>query len=285
MVAGSRPALPPRTSVVVTEMDSTYIKVQQRGRAAHLPVDHFPMHLGLQYTGRKRRYQKRGSTAVSLQNKRWIASARSLSLFGRRVAWQRVRHYGKASQEVILSDGDEGLERLREAEFAHATCLLDRWHIARGVRDFTGGDHPEYERIMRAVWRSDSEAVLEVLRASALRESRHEQFHTLFGYLLGNRDGIDNWHQIPRHLRRSARPSDRSRALGQQRDREEHRSADRPPLQAPGPQLGPGAAPNTSSRSAGCKAIRVTRTHWWQKTALAKTKVNPGWPSSPRPPN
>jgi hypothetical protein len=26
-------------------------------------------------------------------------------------------------------------------------------------------------------------------------------------------------------------------------------------------------------------------THWWQKTALAKTKVNPGWPSSPRPPN
>jgi len=26
-------------------------------------------------------------------------------------------------------------------------------------------------------------------------------------------------------------------------------------------------------------------THWWRKTALAKTKVNPGWPSSPRPPN
>jgi len=25
--------------------------------------------------------------------------------------------------------------------------------------------------------------------------------------------------------------------------------------------------------------------HWWSKTVLAKTKVNPSWPSSPRPPN
>jgi len=24
--------------------------------------------------------------------------------------------------------------------------------------------------------------------------------------------------------------------------------------------------------------------HWWQKPPLAKTKVNPGWSSSPRPP-
>ena len=43
--------------------------------------------------------------------------------------------------------------------------------------------------------------------------ARREQFHALFGYLLGNRDGTDNWHK---------------------------------------------------------------------KNALAKTKVNPGWPSSPR---
>jgi hypothetical protein len=177
------PAVLPRTKVVVTEMDSTYLKAQQRGRAAHLPVSHFPMHLGLQYTGRKRRYQRRASTAVTLHNKRWIASAQSLSLFGRRVPWQRVRHYGRAGQEVILSDGDEGLERVREAEFPHALWLLDRWHIARAVRDFTGGDQAEYERIMHPVWRSDSEAVLEALRSSALRESRPEQFHTLFGYL------------------------------------------------------------------------------------------------------
>lgn len=30
-----------------------------------------------------------------------------------------------------------------------------------------------------------------------------EQFHLLFGYGLGNRDDIDNWHQIPARLRRS----------------------------------------------------------------------------------
>ena len=40
----------------------------------------------------------------------WIASAQRLALFGRRLAWQRLRHYSKAKSEVILSDGDEGLE-------------------------------------------------------------------------------------------------------------------------------------------------------------------------------
>src|SRR5206468_137816 len=125
-----------------------------------------------QYTGRKRRYQQRGSTSVTLQNKRWVASTQSLPLFGRRVAWQRMRHYGRANQEVILSDGDEGLERVREAEFPHATWLLDRWHIARAVHDFSGGDQAEYERIMRPVWQSDSEAVLEALRSSALQKTR-----------------------------------------------------------------------------------------------------------------
>jgi hypothetical protein len=85
--------------------------------------------------------------------------------------------YGKAAHEVILSDGDEGLERVREAEFPHATWLLDRWHIARAVGDFVSGKQEEYRRIMAAVWPSDSEAVLEALRTS---ESRSEQFHLLF---------------------------------------------------------------------------------------------------------
>lgn len=278
------PARPPRTSVVVTEMDSTYLKAQQRGRARHLPVGHFPIHLGLQYTGRKRRYQKRASTAVTLQNKRWIASAQSLPLFGRRVAWQRMRHYGQASQEVILSDGDEGLERVREAEFPHALWLLDRWHIARAVRDFTGADQLAYERIMRPVWRSDSEAVLEALRASGLRETRPEQFHTLFGYLLGNRDGIDNWHQIPRRLRRSVGRQIAPVRSGSgvieknievqiaRRFKRQGRSWTR-------------RGAEYLLQLCWLQTNQGNWTHWWQKTALAKTKINPGWPSSPRPPN
>jgi hypothetical protein len=31
---------------------------------------------------------------------------------------------------VILSDADEGLERVRETEFSQALWPLDRWHIA-----------------------------------------------------------------------------------------------------------------------------------------------------------
>ena len=278
------PAVPRPRSVMITEMDSTYLKAQQRRRAVQVPVTHFAMHLGLQYTGRERRYQRRGSRSVTLQDKRWIASTQSLPLFGRRVAWQRLRHYGKAGHEVILSDGDEGLERVREAEFPHATWLLDRWHIARAVRDFAAGKETEYRRIMGAVWQSDSEAVLEALRSSPLRQSRPQEFHLLFAYVLGNRDGIDNWHQIPLGLRRSV-----GRKLAPVRS-------------------GSGVIEKNIEVKIARRFKRQGRSwtrrgaehllqlfwlqsdqrnwnHWWHKTALAKTKVNPGWPSSPRPPN
>ena len=82
-------ATPKAPTVVVTEMDSTYLKAQRRARAAGVPVGHFPMHFGLQDSGCERRYARRDSTSVKLKNKRWIMSARSLSLFGRWLSWQR----------------------------------------------------------------------------------------------------------------------------------------------------------------------------------------------------
>src|SRR5262249_35530991 len=94
--------------VVITEMDSTYLKRQQRGRVASWPVRHFPMHLGLHYSGRRRRYQKCASRSVSLQSKRWILSSERIGIFGRRLAWQRLRHFESAPAQVILSDADEG---------------------------------------------------------------------------------------------------------------------------------------------------------------------------------
>jgi hypothetical protein len=92
---------------------------------------------------------------------------------------------------------------VREAEFPQALWLLDRWHIARAARDFVAGDEGEYRRIMTPVWKADSEAVLEVLRTSPLQQNRGEAFHTLFRYILGNREGIDNWRLVPSKLRRS----------------------------------------------------------------------------------
>jgi hypothetical protein len=55
---------------VVSEIDSTYLKGQRRGRAVNQPATHFPIHLGIHYSGRARRYRKRGSLSVTLQNKR-----------------------------------------------------------------------------------------------------------------------------------------------------------------------------------------------------------------------
>jgi len=186
--------------VLVSEIDSTWLKVQQRAR--HGPVKHFPVHLGLHYTGRARRYQARGSRSVRLEGKQLLASTAPLALFGKAFQRQALRLY-RPARHVILSDGDEGLERLRETHFPQATWLLDRWHIAQAVRSLVANDQTEYQRIMAAVWRADSEGALEALRTSPLRDKRPKEFRELFGYLLGNRDGIDNWKELPASLRRS----------------------------------------------------------------------------------
>jgi hypothetical protein len=273
-----------KVNVVITEIDSTYLKAQHRRRGAKARGTHFPIHLGLHYSGRARRYQKRGCSSVRLRDKRWILSSEPLSIFGRRLAWQRMRHFARGSFGVLLSDGHEGLKWVREREFAQTQWLLDRWHIAQNVRTLVCEDEREHRRIMAAVWKSDSEAVLEALRTSPYRQTRPVEFNALFGYILGNREGIDNWHSIPSPLRRSL-----GRRLAPVRS-------------------GSGVIEKNIEVHVGRRFKRQGRswtrsgaehlaqllwlqthhadwTHWWHKTALAKTKINPGWPSCAPPAN
>ena len=196
------PALPRmKVPALISEIDSTWLKRQVHGRTG--PVQHFPVHLGLHYMGRVRRYQARGSASVRLADKQLWVSTAPLALFGRAFQLQAQRRFLPA-QHVVLSDGDEGLERLREQFFPQAHWLLDRWHIAQAVRAFTGPDAKEFHRLMAPIWRADSEAALQALSESPLRTTRPEEFRVLFGYLLGNREGIDNWKNIPAGLRRRA---------------------------------------------------------------------------------
>jgi len=194
------PAPPMHVPVLVSEVDSTWLKAQVRQRRG--PLRHFPVHLGLHYTGRLRRYQARGSLSVRLHPKTLSASTAPLARFGKEFQRQAARRY-QPQHHVLLSDGDEGLERLRETHFPRATWLLDRWHIAQAVRSFVANHQTEYHRIMIPIWRADSEAALAALRTSALRHQRPKEFRELFGYLLGNREGIDNWASLPAAWRRS----------------------------------------------------------------------------------
>lgn len=191
---------PMNTPVLISEVDSTWLKLQQRRRSG--PVQHFPVHLGLHYTGRRRRYRARGSSSLRLQNKHLLAAVEPLALFGRGFQLQAHQHF-RPAQHIVLSDGDEGLERLRENYFPQATWLLDRWHLIQAVRALTLQDQAEFARLMAPLWRADSEAALEALRTSPWRHRRPKEFRALFGYLLGNRQGIEAWKQIPPSLRRT----------------------------------------------------------------------------------
>lgn len=278
-------ALPRKADVVVTEIDSTYLKAQRRGRAARgHPTAHFAIHLGLHYSGRERRYQKRGSCSVRLRGKRWILSTEPLSIFGRRLAWQRMRHFQPGFIEVLLSDGEEGLKWVREREFAQSQWLLDRWHIAQNVRTLVCDDEREHRRIMAAVWKSDSEAVLGALRTSPYRHTRPLEFNALFGYILGNRDGIDNWHAVAPGLRRSLgrRLAPVRSGSGAIEKNIEVRIGRRFKRQ------GRSWSRNGAEHLAQLLWLQTHPTdwiHWWSKTALSRIKVNPGWPSCAPPHN
>lgn len=199
----SAPAGPPRkVPALISEVDSTWLKAQQRHRAA-VAVRRFPVHLGLHYTGRRRRYAARGSLSVRLENKSLLASTLPLAQFGWRFQLEAWRRYA-APLQVVLSDGDEGLEWMREKHFPQSVWLLDRWHLTQAVRAFVANDQAEYRRLTAPLWQADSEALLQALQASPLRTKRPKEFHQLFGYILGNREGIDAWKTLPALLRRSA---------------------------------------------------------------------------------
>jgi hypothetical protein len=189
-----------RAPVVITELDSTWLRRQQRRRRG--AVRHFMVHMGVHYTGRQRRYRRAGSPSVRLAQKSLWASMMPLRLFGPALRRHRDQGY-QAAPSVVLSDGDEGLERLREQHFPEAVWLLDRWHVTRAVREFVGDDAAEFRRLMEPLWRADSEGALEALRQSPWRQRRPEAFRALFGYLLGNREGIENWKRLPAEWRRS----------------------------------------------------------------------------------
>lgn len=205
------PARPQPVQVLVSEIDSTYLKAQKRGRCG--PVAHFPVHLGLHYTGRFKRYRQRASRAASLARKEVLISIEPLATFARKFQ-RRAAQLFKPKHHVLLSDGDEGIERQREQFFPEATWLLDRWHIAQQVRAFTGPQQQEFHRIMRPIRQAQSEAALQALAQSSLRSSRPREFQRLFGYLLGNREGIDNWHGLPPRLKQGRFPAVKSGSGG-----------------------------------------------------------------------
>jgi hypothetical protein len=62
-----------------------------------------------------------------------------------------------------LGGEPQDLKSLKEREFDNSRWLLERWHIAHNVGTPVCDEEQEHCRIMRAVWKSDSEAVLEAL--------------------------------------------------------------------------------------------------------------------------
>ena len=274
------PPLQCQPQVVVTELDSAFLRAQRRGALSH-HAQHFPMHIGVQYTGRERRPgQHRGD--VRLTDKTLVIGTGAIGIFGRRVRRCRDRHYGTSGfLPILLSDGDEGLKNVREREFDSAFWLLDRWHIAEQVRAYVGQDQEAFRAIMAGVYAADSEAALEALRLSDPRrqQRRWADFRALFGYLLGNRDGIDAWRNIPACFRRahgSVPAAVRAGSGAIEKHVELHINRR---FKWHGRSWNPSRA-NRLAQLAWLQRQPAAWNRWWNAVCLSTVRVNPSWASN-----
>jgi hypothetical protein len=269
--------------VVVTEIDSTWLKRQRRGRLKR-QARQFLMHVAIHYTGRIRRLQRPGRKDVQLREKRWLMGADPIVSFGRRARKQRDRHYPAKAPKVVLSDGDEGLKVLRRHEFSEATWLLDRWHLARRVREYVGNDQPAYQQIMQGAWASDSERMLEALRDSdrQLQEQKPEAFQELFGYVLGNREGIDDFKELPARLRRSHGRREAPVRAGSGAVEKNVEVQINRRFKKQGRSWNPVRA-DRLAQLCWLQHQPADWEHWWQCVCLSTVKVNPSWDPLPLP--
>ena len=265
--------------IVVTEIDSAWLKTQKRGRLKGMPRS-FLMHIGIHYTGRERRLQRRGRKDVELTDKTVFYGVEGIGSFGRKLKLQRDRHYGSCRYEkVVLSDGDEGIKWLMERDFSDSTWTLDRWYVTQRVREYVCDDRSEFSRIMKPVYACDSEAVLEAIRTSDpdRQKQRAKEFRKLFGYILGNRDAIEAYRQLPSKFRKShgrleAPVRAGSGAIEKNVETQINRRFKR---------QGRCWNPLRADRLAQIKQLQSNKenwTHWWDQVCLSTVRVNPGWP-------
>ena len=228
--------------------------------------------------GRQRRLQRKGRKDVVLQEKTWLMGAVAIGIFGRRMRRQRDRHYGKPAVKVLLSDGDEGFEQMREWEFEDSTWLLDRWHLIERVREYVGRHPEELRRILAGVWACNSKQVLEALRRSPqrLRQRKPEEFRALFGYVLAHRERIDAFHQIPAHLGSSqGRPEAAVRADSGAIEKNVAVHINRR-FKRQGRSWKPDRA-DRLAQPYWLQQDRENRNYWWTCTCLSPLGVNPRW--------
>ncbi len=174
---------------------------------------------------------------------------------------------------VLLSDGDEGLDRLGENHFPRRLWRLDRRHLGRAVRAFTGPDQAEFRRLMAPRGNADSKEALEALRTGPRRHRRSRESRALFRYLLGNREGIYAWRQVPAALRRGGgrTPPGQGRLRRRVEDPPDRHP---PPLQTRRPELASGASrpavgpPETPRPAPAWNA-------WWKTKPRFHLKANP----------
>jgi hypothetical protein len=141
-----------------------------------------------------------------------------------------------------------------------------------------GVDQQAYRPIMAGVYANDSEAVLAALRAQAPLpgSTRERSWRELFGYVLGNCEGMDASARIPACWRRRCRRAGPVVRAGSGEVEKNVEVLINRRFKKQGRSWNPVRA-DRLMQLRWLQSERRNWQHWWDKVCLSTTRVNLGW--------
>lgn len=163
---------------------------------------------------------------------------------------------------------------MREKHFGEDLWLLDRWHVDERLKTLLRGHEQALREARRGLYTADSERILEAL-ASVQDQLDAQHLAQTFGYVLGNREGIDALHQLPKallkgHGRRAAPVKPGSGAVEKNIEVSINRRFKR---------QGRSWNPQRAGYLANLRCLQrndyQTWTAWWNRNILQRIKIHP----------
>lgn len=184
--------------VLYTETDATYIRKQNKGKKkSRKKKRHFEVKIGLNYTGKARRYKTGKKDSKKLLNKSIYAGIKpGRKKFLENLSYISERDYGLSAvrQSYLGGDGDTWIRTGQKEYFPHSTYLLCLYHLFERLRGAFPGKK-EKQRNIKVLFEKNkiSDALEEIQKAFVETDDEKERklISEYYVYVENNREGIE----------------------------------------------------------------------------------------------
>jgi len=175
--------------IVVTEMDATMLHSQEKGRRK------LTVKLGVMYSGKELESETAKHKRYRLTDKTLYGGIEEVGEFGEKLylKGEEKLALSKASNLLVLGDGDPWIKNIAQGPYFMATYQLDWRHLMVKIRQ-TFSDQPKLvSELIDYLYSGQGEKMLTTAKLAHLLcedEDKREKIAGLVAYIENNRDGL-----------------------------------------------------------------------------------------------